>query len=64
MDTATGTEVEELSREAGEEFLRARVSDRLGLTLDVFLAKVDAGEFDGTEDRDVLFLLTLVPFAR
>jgi len=55
---------EEVPLADGHEFLRLRVSDRLGISLGEFFDRVDAGEYDTTEDASILRLVMAVPFAR
>lgn len=64
MDTIVVPEIQELSREAGRDLLAARVSDRLSIPLDEFIRRADEGEYADSDDRDVLQLLLLIPFAR
>jgi hypothetical protein len=61
---ATTTEVEELSQAEGREMFAAQVSDRLGMRPDEFLARMDDGEFDETDDEGIVRLMMLAPFAR
>ncbi len=66
MSTTTcpsAVEVVEMSREAGRVMLGEQVADRLGISLDDFLARRDAGEYDDTDDDQVLRLVMLAPFA-
>lgn len=60
----TSVEVEELEFGAGVEMLRMQVSDRLGISLEEFFDRLDRGDFDGTDDENLLRLVMLVPFAR
>jgi hypothetical protein len=40
------------------------ISDRLGISREAFLARLDAGEYEGVDDGVILHLVTLAPFAR
>ncbi len=55
---------EEASVEESRHAMAQLIRDRLGISREEFLAAVDAGEFESTEDPETLRLLTLVPFAR
>lgn len=57
-------EVVEVSLEDGREKLDQRTKDRLGIGVDEFLRRLDAGEYMSTDDEDVLRLVMLAPFAR
>jgi hypothetical protein len=57
-------EIEEISSTDGQDMLRHEVGDKLGLSLDDFLRKLDAGEYEGTEDDTILRLVTFVPYVR
>lgn len=61
---AATSSVVEMSTEAGRAMLRGQVRDRLGITLDEFLDRVDRGDYDATDDDQVLRLVMLAPFAR
>ncbi|MBM7788413.1 hypothetical protein [Tenggerimyces flavus] len=55
--------VVELDRAEGREMLDERTRRLLNLTLEQFEAAYDAGQLD-LDDRDVLHLIMLLPFAR
>lgn len=57
-------EIEELSFAEGCDMLRHEVGDKLGISIEEFLSKLDSGEFDGTEDDTILRLVTFVPYVR
>lgn len=57
-------EVEEISTEDGRKMLNERTLDRLGISAEDFLARLDRGEYDNTDDEAILRLAMLAPFAR
>lgn len=63
-DVLVVPESEEISIEDGAEMLRLQVSDKLGIQLHEFFNRLDSGEYDSTEDNQILRLVMLVPFAR
>ena len=64
MSTMQVVTVDEVSLSEGREMLRMQVSDRLGISLDEFFQRLDAGEFDESDDENVFRLVMLAPFAR
>jgi hypothetical protein len=56
--------VEEMSREDGRAMLRAQAFDKLGISADEFLKRLDAGEYADTDDEGVVRLAMLAPFGR
>ncbi|GLJ79764.1 hypothetical protein [Microbacterium imperiale] len=60
----TVTASEELDADESREAMARLVGDRLGISLDEFLHNVDEGAYNGSDDVDVLHLVTLAPFAR
>ena len=64
MSTLQAVTVDEVSLSEGREMLRLQVSDRLGISLDEFFRRLDAGEFDESDDENVFRLVMLAPFAR
>lgn len=56
--------VEELKREVARETMAKLIEDRLGISREEFLRQLDAGAYAGTEETDILELITLAPFAR
>jgi hypothetical protein len=63
-DAGTDVVVEELTHEEGREMLNGLTRDRLHIGVDEFLANLDAGEYDGTDEEFLLKLIMLEPFAR
>ncbi len=59
-----GVEVEEISPEQGRSLLAPRVRDLLGISLDEFLERLDAGQYSDTRDDNILRLVMLAPLAR
>lgn len=59
-----GVDVEELSKDAARDMFAREVSDRLGLTRQEFLDRVDRGEYDGQDDETIFRLQMLAPFGR
>ena len=57
-------QVEEISADEGRKLLRAQVRDKLGISLDEFLANVENGVYSGSQDQNVCHLVMLTPFAR
>jgi len=57
-------EVEEMSTAEGRRMLQGLTRDTLGISVDDFLSRLDAGEYDTAEQEDVLRLVMLAPFAR
>ena len=56
--------VEEMSTTEGRQLVDGLARDRLGIGAEDFLARLDAGEYDGIDDEDVIQLRMLAPFAR
>lgn len=59
-----GVDVEELTEDAARDMFDREVSDRLGLTRQEFLARLDRGEYDGQDDETIFRLRMLAPFGR
>jgi len=57
-------EVEEMTRDEGRRMLHEQTCDKLGVSREEFLRRLDAGEYNGTEDETVLRLAMLAPFGR
>lgn len=57
-------EVEEMTQDDGRRMLNEQTCDRLGITAEEFLRRLDAGEYQNTEDEQVLRLVMLAPFGR
>lgn len=57
-------EVEEMTAEEGRQFFERLVGDRMGMTTDQFLRRLDRGDFDGVDSEDMVRLRLLEPFAR
>jgi hypothetical protein len=53
----------ELTRDEGRDFVDRESRRVLGVDVDEFLARYDAGELD-LDHEDVLALVMLIPFAR
>lgn len=64
METILVERTQELTQEQGRTLLAARVSDRLGISLETFLERYDRGEYVESEDRDIIYFEMLLPFAR
>lgn len=64
IQIAPKVDVEELSREDGRAMLNQHTRDRLGISVEEFLRKLDAGDYLNSDDEDVLRLVMLAPFAR
>lgn len=64
MTAVPAVEVEESSVEDGRKMLNEQTQDKLGLSRDEFLRRLDAGEYRDTEDESVLRLVMLAPFGR
>lgn len=60
----TVSAAEELAADESREAMSRLISDRLGITREEFLANVDAGVYDQSDEEAVLHLVTLAPFAR
>lgn len=56
--------VEEMSVEDGRAMLHTQTCDKLGIDRQEFLKRLDAGEYQDTEDESVLRLVMLAPFGR
>lgn len=56
--------VEELSATEGQQMLRSLVGDRLQLSLETFYERLDNGEYDASDDDQILRLVMLAPFGR
>ena len=63
-DLLAHAEVEEMTQEAGRTMLHEQTCDKLGISREEFLRRLDGGEFNGTEDENVLRLAMLAPFGR
>lgn len=59
-----GVDVEELSEDAVRAMFAQEVSDRLGLTRQEFLDRLDRGQYDGQDDETMFRLRMLAPFGR
>lgn len=57
-------EVEEMSANASRAMFNAQTRDKLGISGDEFLRHLDAGEYQNTEDENILRLVMLAPFGR
>jgi hypothetical protein len=55
--------ITELDREDGRQLLEERTKRLLGMSLEEFEARYDAGRLD-LDSRDVQHLIMLLPFAR
>lgn len=62
--TACRVEVEETGVEEGRKLLDRQTRDRLGISAQEFLKRLDAGEYLQTDDEAVLRLVMLAPFGR
>ena len=60
----TVSAAEELARDESRVAMSHLISDRLGIGREEFLAKLDAGEYNTSDEETVLQLVTLAPFAR
>ena len=60
----TVSAAEELARDESRVAMSHLISDRLGIGREAFLAKLDAGEDNTSDEETVLQLVTLAPFAR
>jgi hypothetical protein len=56
--------VEEVSAEDGRAMLNEQTRDKLGISAEEFLRRLDAGDYQNTEDESVLRLVMLAPFGR
>lgn len=56
--------VEEMSTVEGRELVDGLTRDRLGISAEDFLGRLDAGDYDGVDDEDIIQLRMLAPFAR
>jgi len=56
--------VEEVDAATGRSELDHLTQDRLGISVEEFLARLDRGEYDDTEDDQILRLVMFAPFAR
>lgn len=63
-DAAAGIEVQELSTEDARDQLAPIIEAQLGISVDEFLRRLDAGDYDAAEDEAVLELVMMAPFAR
>lgn len=64
MDSATSSTVQELTTaQARDEFDKV-ARETLGVSREEFMARLDDGQYDGTDDDDVLRLVVLAPFGR
>lgn len=54
----------ELAVDESRAQMEVLIKDRLGISREEFLANLDAGAYSGSEETDVLHLVTLAPFAR
>lgn len=54
----------ELSVDESRQMMSSLIRDRLSISREDFLARLDAGEYQASEDVEVLHLVTLAPFAR
>jgi hypothetical protein len=57
-------EVEEMSVEDGRLMLHQQTMDKLDISREEFLRRLDAGNYQNTEDESVLRLVMLAPFGR
>lgn len=55
---------EEMRQDLARSAMAALIEDRLGINREEFLRQLDAGAYAGTEETDILELVTLAPFAR
>lgn len=60
----TAPEVRELTREQGRALLNRQARRYLDISGEEFLRRLDAGEYRGTGDPDVMHLAMLAPFGR
>lgn len=60
----TVSAAEEAAVDESRAAMSSLISDRLGITREEFLQKLDAGEYDASDEEMVLHLVTLAPFAR
>lgn len=60
----TVSTAEEVAAAESRAAMSSLISDRLGITREEFLQKLDAGEYDASDEEMVLHLVTLAPFAR
>lgn len=56
--------VEEISASDGRELVDGLARDRFNISAEEFLSRLDAGEYDGVDEEDVIRLRMLAPFAR
>lgn len=54
----------ELTVEESRAQMETLINDRLGISREEFLARLDNGYYADTEDTETLHLVTLAPFAR
>jgi hypothetical protein len=57
-------EVEEMTLVEGRSMLNRQTMDRLGISREEFLRRLDAGEYHATDDENVVRLAMLAPFGR
>lgn len=62
--TATTDLTIELSYTEGRQMVGSLVADELGITLDEFLGRYDAGEYVGMDSTPISRLVTMLPFVR
>jgi hypothetical protein len=55
---------DELTVEEGHAMFNRLSQDRLGISREEFLDRLDRGEYDDTDSEDVILLRILTPFAR
>ena len=60
----TATASEELTIEESRDAMSRLILDRLGISREEFLKQLDAGAYAGRDDKEILHLVTLAPFAR
>lgn len=54
----------ELTDQEAREYFESQVQGRLQLSTTQFLAKVERGEYKGTDNPHVIALLSLLPFIK
>ncbi|PZE23171.1 hypothetical protein DEI86_15140 [Curtobacterium sp. MCBD17_028] len=55
--------VEELTAEQGRAMVDEAVRETLGIPLETFRARLEAGAYDGTDDDQIIRLILMLPFA-
>lgn len=64
MRAVPRVDVDELSVHVGRAMFEEQTRDKLGISRQEFLRRLDAGDYQNTEDESVLRLIMLAPFGR